>query len=362
MYWASDPARVGRILGLFSVITCLSGILFSGALLFFTPFIALHVFGTADINPMLRLAAVSVLFLTMNSFQLGALVGFEAFRTIARISVISASFAPAAAFLLTRMFELRGAVLALTLSSALLWTLCHISIRRECRKRSIVPTYRGLLQETNAFGHFAIPAALSGIIGNIAIWLANATVVRTPGGFSELGLFTACNTLRQIVVFGPSVVNRVTLPFLARRQSTRGSFALPFRYNLAFTAAASLATAFALFVFGPFILKVFGHDYRWVGGVAIPLLLAAVLEAVSAALVHAILVRNRLWWQAAINLLWSVLLVGTTALLASKGGAAALAMAYCTAWAVSAVLLGLAAKLLVHYPAALSATFDLPLK
>ena len=46
------------------------------------------------------------------------------------------------------------------------------------------------------------------------IWLANSFLVRQPGGYGEMALYSAANNLRILVLFLPNVMNSVGLSVL----------------------------------------------------------------------------------------------------------------------------------------------------
>jgi len=58
------------------------------------------------------------------------------------------------------------------------------------------------------------------------------------------------------------------------------------------------------------LLGLYGKDFVDPNGATFLILLASVIEVVACVLYNSLLVHNRLWVQAGINLVWSIVLVG----------------------------------------------------
>ena len=85
----TDPARAGRILGLASATAWLSSGVMALSLLFSAPALAARTLAAPHLAGLLQAGALLLFLSGLNGAQTGALSGFEAFKTIARISLIS---------------------------------------------------------------------------------------------------------------------------------------------------------------------------------------------------------------------------------------------------------------------------------
>ena len=90
----TQPDRAGRIMGMSSSVALLASSCFSLLLVVFAPTLATD--GT--LVPGLRLSAIYVFFVTLNGYQVGALIGMEAFGRIAAVGIISGPTAVMAAW------------------------------------------------------------------------------------------------------------------------------------------------------------------------------------------------------------------------------------------------------------------------
>ena len=203
-----DPACVGRTLGLASIASIVLGVVLSVAAMVFAGQLAPHGDGTAAVPAtamLLRVGAVGALFLTMNAYQVGGLVGLGAFRTIAVLNLLYLAVGSALSAWSTRVFGIRGAVASLALNFGGLWWTHHVALARELRAVRLQVRYAGCHRELREMVGFCLPATISSLIGNAAIWAQITVLARLPSGYSEVALLGVCMQLRAVVLFLPSL-------------------------------------------------------------------------------------------------------------------------------------------------------------
>ena len=191
--------------------------------------------------------------------------------------------------------------------------------------------------EYGALWHFAVPAAIAGIVGQVGIWSSNALVVRGNNGFSELAAFNAANMIRQLILFTPTILSRVAFPVLCKLHGTRSAteYSESFRLNLRLTAFVAIAVALPLIFLAPVLLSGFRRAFRENGNVLVLLSIAAVLEVLAWAFYQTLIAFGKVWWHVSIMVGWSSCLIIMTKSGAGFGSALALSGAYVLAWAGS---------------------------
>src|SRR5688572_8210371 len=132
-YRSTDPERVGRILGLSSLVAMAAGLCFSIGFLLAAPSMAL--------------ASVYIFFITLNGYQIGAMAAFDAFRAIAWIGAAYGMANVLLSWWFATKWGLAGAVISQGAGAMLLWLLYQIALGRECRANGIVVRYRTAWQE-----------------------------------------------------------------------------------------------------------------------------------------------------------------------------------------------------------------------
>ena len=210
-----DPMRTGRILALSASVAFVSGSIITLLVIFLAPYLTQHVLAAPQLAAPLAIGAGLVFFGSINGAQTGALAGFEAFQTIAKVNIYAglASF-PLIVYGVWRG-ALRGAILGSVAALAIQWALNHFALRRECAKAGISYQFAGSHRELGMLYRFSLPAFLASILVVAAIWVCNALLARQPQGYAELGLYAAADKWRVLIVFVPSYVFAMIVPVLS---------------------------------------------------------------------------------------------------------------------------------------------------
>ena len=82
-----EPVRTGRILALSGAAAFVSGVVITAVVILLAPYLAQQVLAAPQLAGPLAIGAGLVFFSALNGAQTGALAGFEAFQTIARVNV-----------------------------------------------------------------------------------------------------------------------------------------------------------------------------------------------------------------------------------------------------------------------------------
>lgn len=336
----NDPTRLGVILGLCAVIAGGTSFCFAASLLVFAPQIALYNLGAPQITEQLRIASFYILFVTLNGYQIGALVGFEAFPKLARINLILAILSMAITFGFTWLWGLTGASLALGLVAMFNWFLHHLAIREELKHHQITIRYRGIWQEKSILTSFALPAALSGFIGAIIVWICNAFLVKQSDGLIQMAIFTATYNFRSLIMFVPGLVTRVASPILCNLVGEKrgNSYSRLFWFNIGVSVCVSMIVGGLLILTAPYLLSLFGKGFVVGDRMVLVVVSMSVVEVIASAFYQPLYTHGKLWWQVLIIICWSIVLVAVVFPTAGNYGALGLAYAYLAAHIVSATL------------------------
>jgi O-antigen/teichoic acid export membrane protein len=237
-------------------------------------------------------------FSSINGYQTGALSGLEAYGSLAKAGVASGIVAVAAISLGAWWGGLNGTLIGLSISAFVRCAIHNRWLRLERRAQDITPQYWGSLsQEKAIIFKFALPAAIAGYYTMPMIWLANSLLVRQPGGYGEMALYSAANNLRILVLFLPNVMNSVGLSVLNNEKSkgdmTR--YNRLFKSNVLYIFLVSLGGALILGVFGRPILQLFGKDFGAGHFLLWLLLFSSLFEGLSIALYQYVQSNAKIW-------------------------------------------------------------------
>jgi len=346
----TDPIRAGRVLGLTTGVSFTASCCCVLALFLLAPWISESAFKASYLTRSLLIACPYLFFLTFNGFQFGCLIGLETFRGLALINFLYGFVAITTTLLLTDRLSLAGALLALDINAGMQCLLYQVLLRSRCRRLGIAISFAAATDEARVLYEFIAPAALSGIVGQVAVWSTTALLVRQPDGFSQMGLFAAVSTLKQAVLFLPTIITRVSLPTFCRLQAENAGeeYVHCLHRNVVLNLVLTTGAAVGLVALGPHVLRLYGRGFSSARLVLATLVLSSIPEVVAWVESQVLVSHGKMWWQFGLVLIWSSLLVGLTAGAWPNLGALSLCLSYLGAWLVAMVLYVLLAQRLVY--------------
>jgi len=334
-----DPTKAGRILALSAFAAFIWGSVITGLLILLAPFLAEHVLAAPQLAKPLAIGSGLVFFGAINGAQTGALAGFEAFQTIARVNMYAGVVSFPLIVLGVSRGGLKGAIWGSVAALFINWALNNRALRRECAKANISYQFAGCRPELDILHHFSLPAFLGSILVVSAIWLCNALLARHPQGYAELGLYAAADKWRVAIVFVPTYVFAMVVPVLSNLhgESDGAGFRTVFRATLQLNASLALLAALVIAAFAAPIMAVYGNSFRGGQTVLIVLALSAIAEVLNAILGQPLIAARQMWWRFGFDVLLFAVLVGLDWVLIPKWGALGLAASYGVAYACASL-------------------------
>jgi O-antigen/teichoic acid export membrane protein len=306
-----DPERAGRIIALGCAVAIVAGGLLALCVLGYAPVLAAKTLNAPALAVELRIASVLLFFNALNGAQTGALAGFEAFRAIARINLVRGLIAFPVTVAAVLLWRLPGAIWALTVTSAVTCLLSQVSLRRQCTALGIHPQFSSGWAEGRVLWTFSTPAFLSGALAGPAIWVANTMLVNQPGGYAEMGVFSAASQWRNAIGFVPAVLAQFALPILSNLNGERdvSRYGKALRWNLILTAAAAMAVAVPVALGAPQIMRLYGRGFQQGWLVLVLSAATAVISCINGVVGTAILSSGSVWVGFAFNGMWAAVLL-----------------------------------------------------
>lgn len=328
----SDPEKTGRILTLSNVVSALSSGVMGLVLFFCASWLATHTLAAPHLSKLLRIGA-GLLFLSgLNGAQTGALAGFEAFKTIAKINLYSgfASFPLIVGGVCIGGIE--GAVWGLVGSIGVNWILNHFALKKEARLSGVPLSSNKWLRELPVIWHFSFPAVLGSILLAPVNWACGALLVNHQSdGYGEMGIFNAARQWQLAILFIPGILGQVVLPLLSNLSAK--SEVLQYRkilkFNILLNGGIALIVVIPLVFFASHIMTVYGPGFERGPNVLRVLALSAVLVAVNNVIGQGIASKNKMWTGFVFNALWAMILLITTWMFI-RLGFGAIGLAYST--------------------------------
>jgi O-antigen/teichoic acid export membrane protein len=335
---SSDKVRAGRIMGLCSTVSLITASIAALALLGGANWMAASVLKAPYLSLGLAIGAIFLFFTAINGYQTGGLVGLENYRLLARAGILYGCLTVALCTLGAQHWGLNGAFAGLSISSVISWIIHHYFLKHASISQGIYLTYRGIWKEHGFLLKFALPAALSGCIMMPAIWLANAFLVRQPGGYSELALYSAAMNLRALIMFLPGNNYRVVHSLLSNQMGmgVKDHYRRTFWANILLNVASVVIVGGLVLTLAHKLLSFYGNTFTEAYPVLLILMAAAFIEAIALALYQLIQTLEKMW----VSLLGIMLPgYGTFLVLAyfltAHLGAKGLALSFTIGWCVN---------------------------
>jgi O-antigen/teichoic acid export membrane protein len=179
--------------------------------------------------------------------------------------------------------------------------------------------------------HFAIPAALKGIVTMSALWLGNAILVNGQQTLGEMALFGAALSLKTLIMFVPTLVDNVGATLLNSERGTGNAhgFRHVLRLNLLATGAVAATVTLATVLCARQLTGLFGADFVAGANVLRVLALAACIQAVANTLYQVVQSEGRMWFSLfAVSIPRDGLMVVLALVLVPQAGAMGLALSH----------------------------------
>lgn len=316
-----DPEMVGRIMSQSGLVAAIAGGIMALMVIAFAPWLATQVLAAPHLANLLRMGSIVLFLSAFNGYQNGALSGFEAFRAIARVNLLSglATFP----FMVGGVYlgGLLGAVWGLIASATLMSILSQLALRDETRRASVPFCFRKSRVEWKVLFGFSMPAVLAISLMGVGNWICSAILVNQVGGYAEMGIFNATNQWFALILFLPSLLKQVLLPILAEshgnrdQNQVRRTLGLAFKVNMAIVGPCMVILILA----SSLIMSFYGPEFAGAWPVLVISILTAGVIAMQSPAGELLNARGSLWVVFFLNFLWVCLFAGLTLYLAKRG-------------------------------------------
>ena len=288
-FHSTDAARAGRCVRLATTIAWISGTIVAIALFFMSGPIAATVLSAPHLTLELQVATGLVLFCTINGVQTGALVGFGEFRSIAVLNSIRGACLCGLLVAGIALGDVLGGVIGLVVTEAIAVATNHVVLRRLLLDSQ---SHRGDgWRDLAAMCRFSILSLLGSVCLMSAMWFANIVLVSQPDGYASLGVFTAADRWRLLLLFLPASFSPLILSTLSNLhgRNNPAAYRQIFGLNLWVSVGVVLVPSLGVIACAPLAMSLYGDDYRD-GGMTLVILAASAIPMVLNNLLGQILV------------------------------------------------------------------------
>jgi O-antigen/teichoic acid export membrane protein len=306
----TDPGRAGHIIRLSGFFATITAGVMTLLLLIFAPWLASHI-NAPHLSSILRVGAIILFLSALNGAQIGALSGFEAFKTIGQVNVVLGLLSFPTLVAGAYLGGLSATVWALSINLVFNWLLNHLALRREAERYRVPLSLAGCWREWPILWKYSLPAVLAGSIVGPASWICNAMLVNRTGGYEEMGIFNAADQWYAILLFFPGIIGQVLLPILSNKirldNSAQSVKALVLATTLNFVIVTPLIIIFALA--SGYIMSLYGKSFGDSWPTLVIVLLTAGFFLIQSPVSLLITASGRMWLGLAMHLGWALVFI-----------------------------------------------------
>jgi O-antigen/teichoic acid export membrane protein len=300
----TEPTALGRLLGGLLVLATLSYALAALALVALAPQLA-SVLNRSTLAGPLRLSGLVLFLQGVDSIQSGILSGYEAFRAVARVTLLRAVVNLPVTVLGAYAYGLYGIVGAMALTGVFTLSMNRLALNKILRREGVAMTYGLSLAMLRPLWEFSFPAFLSATLTMASGWVLNAMLVNQPNGYAQMGLFNAASQWRTLGVFVPTLFNSAVLSIQTSLFATRDrdAYHRSVAGNLIVQGSVAGLVVLALAGLAPYLMRVYGSEYEDATRVLVLLALGWFLLTPTWILWIAAISRGQIWWGLLFNAL-----------------------------------------------------------
>jgi O-antigen/teichoic acid export membrane protein len=338
-YRTKDPQRAGAMLGLSAWVTWVSGTLMTLMMLVLAPWFAQHTLAAPHLTGLIRAGSVLLLLGSVNGAQTGALAGFEAFRTIARINLVCGLLTFPLMVGGACWFGLTGAVWGMVGSIAANCVFSHLALRREAMAAGVPLSAKPQPDQWEVLWRFSLPSVLCNVVFGPVNWACAALLVNRPNGYAEMGVLNVTMSWFNAVSFLPGVLAQVVLPLLSSQgmEGDRSHQKSIVSAAMKINAMTVIPVVIAVSCTSPLIMSCYGTGFSAGWPVLIVAVLTAGLLAVQTPAIQWITANGHMWAIFLMYLSYGLIYFGVTCALVTWG-ALGLAVARLIAYFVNGIL------------------------
>ena len=301
----SNPNFAAKVAAMSYYAALAAGVTVTIAAMVCASVIAQQMFGEPSLKESIRLGALSVAFLSLNTAQNGILSGIESYRALAISNCWQGMSLSAGAMIGAHAAGVEGASAGLSIAAIVSCLGTGLLVRRSCAAREF---WFGLGQAvdrrtTSLLFTDSVPSVLGSMSIAPAHWWALSILSRSSG-LGEVALFNAANNWFSLVMLFPSILTQVTLAKasrLAHEGKGLGSFLL--RASIA-QGAFCVPVVLFIIICAPLIMSIYGQAFAAGTPTLRVCAVTAILAATIAPFGQYLTASGMMWTGALLNCVW----------------------------------------------------------
>jgi O-antigen/teichoic acid export membrane protein len=328
-YRVTDISKIGRIISLTTTIVLVFASAFTILIIVFSSQLSISLLDNNQLEYGLKISAIILLFSSINGLQQGIWMGFEEFKIISLVNVFSGLISIVAQTVGAYYFGLKGALFGYGSLFVLQFIINQYLLKKLYNQNVIKITLNSMMDEISIVWKFILPTMLSGIIVMPIVWICNTFLVNQNGGYSEMASFDVSLQWQALVIFIPSNISKVILPFISKIRGQNKSYKNHMKLFISLTFILTLCLSIIISFSAKYIYEFYGDDFASSSSVLIIMCAAGVFMSLNSVIGQVITTENKMWSGFLFNVIWAIsLLITSYFLIQHYESAVGLALAY----------------------------------
>lgn len=310
-----DKQKIGKIIPAIYIIVCSASILISfiGLILHYLP-IHFKIWETSSIIITL-LAATWFLTSAIDLVQIAILLGFKAFKDVAKVSLLKGIIAIAVIYILIEKFGVYGGILGNAISFLLSLACNYYYIKKNCRLQGITFNWKGIKDCFPEIFKLSMPIFGAAIFVAPAQWFVNYIIYNSNSGDIALSIFSIAYQWLVLIQFFPLQISKVALPILTSQLGSQ-DYKKTERIGLLFSISISIIIVILSYIFTRFIIQDLYHfDYSSAKNVFEIILLTGLFSTTNLYLGQTIIASGHIWGRTLADAIIAITLIISTLLI-----------------------------------------------
>ncbi|WP_276390449.1 oligosaccharide flippase family protein [Eudoraea chungangensis] len=254
-----DKENTSSLIGAAISLVLILSILIATLVIVFSKDITIRLLNNSSIQIPLIIGSFSLVFIAINSTQMGALLGMQSYKQTSISNLIRGVLMFFGLCVGGYLYGVTGALTGNLIALVLVTFVLQALLRSEAKKIDVFINLENWKSSVKKIYKFALPASLSSIIIAPSIWILNTILVNQTNGYEELGLFNAVLIFILAIQMFNGSINEVLLPlFLSRTEklSVNAEF-----FNYYGPWIISIILSLPLIIYPEIILLILGSKY-----------------------------------------------------------------------------------------------------
>jgi O-antigen/teichoic acid export membrane protein len=234
----------------------------------------------------------------LSGVQDGVLQGFEDFRSIAEVRILTSMLTLVGIYPAAKFYGLDGVMFVLLSGVAVQFALLHLVVVRH-KNTNGIPRKGAGLRFTDVIFRFSLPSLMVSLLVGAVTWFGTFLLSRQPDGFKSLAIVNTGLQWRGPILLLASSIGSVAIPTFSRYAEQRNDAASNHlqRKLLWLNGAIAIGISAALVLVSRSLLMIYGNDFS-TGQIAFAILVVTTVPQVLANVYMQNLVgAGKLWRQ-----------------------------------------------------------------